>query len=178
MTTWCGLTLGRICRCRLRLDLLWGRWRASVKDISLAGPPWSGETSRLDSMDLVAKQDQVRAAWWQEKQDEVVDCSRCRVATQDRSLHTGFATIHHKPTGYLVEPQNQDQRLGGERRDLGALRSFDARGHVAGSQFLRREDADCGEGMAARWRKIATWRSWPWGVCIFIDILGVAWWFS
>jgi hypothetical protein len=51
---------------------------------------------------------------------------------------------------YMVEPQNQDRRLGGRRRDPGVLRSFDAGGHVAGSQGLRREDADCGEGVAVR----------------------------
>jgi hypothetical protein len=38
----------------------------------------------------------VRAAWWQEKQDEVVDRSRCRLAAHNRSLHVGFAAIHHK----------------------------------------------------------------------------------
>jgi hypothetical protein len=38
----------------------------------------------------------VRAAWWQEKQDEVVDRSRCRVAIHNRSLHAGFAAVHHK----------------------------------------------------------------------------------
>jgi hypothetical protein len=38
----------------------------------------------------------VRAAWWQEKQDEVVDPSRCRVATHNRSLHAGFAAVHQK----------------------------------------------------------------------------------
>jgi hypothetical protein len=38
----------------------------------------------------------VRAAWWQEKQDEVVDRSRCRVAAHNRSLHVGFAAVHHK----------------------------------------------------------------------------------
>jgi hypothetical protein len=42
-----------------------------VKGLSLAGLLRSGETSRLGSMDPVAEQDQVRAAWWQEKQDEV-----------------------------------------------------------------------------------------------------------
>jgi hypothetical protein len=52
-------------------------------------------------------------------------------------------------TGYLVEPRNQDQRLGGRRRDPGASRSFDVGGHVAGSHDLRREDADYGEGVAA-----------------------------
>jgi hypothetical protein len=47
-----------------------------------AWPPRSGETSRLSLMDPVAERDQVQAAWWQEKQDEV-----------------GY--------GFLVGPQNQ-----------------------------------------------------------------------
>jgi hypothetical protein len=47
-----------------------------------------------------------------------------------------------KLSGYLVEPQNQDWRLGGRRRDLGTPRSFDVGGHVT--------DADCGEGVAMR----------------------------
>jgi hypothetical protein len=38
----------------------------------------------------------VRASWWQEKQDEVIDQSRCRVAAHNRSLHAGFAEVHHK----------------------------------------------------------------------------------
>jgi hypothetical protein len=45
-------------------------------------PPGSGETCRLDLMDLVAERDQVRPAWWQKKKDEV-------------------------GSGFLVEPQNQ-----------------------------------------------------------------------
>jgi hypothetical protein len=60
---------------RLRLDLHLCRWRADAKDLSLAGPSRSGETSRLGSMDPVAKRDQVWVAWWQEKQDKVVDRS-------------------------------------------------------------------------------------------------------
>jgi hypothetical protein len=50
-------------------------------------------------MDLVAKRDQVRAAWWQEKQDEIVDMSRCRVAAHNWSLLVGFAAVHHKTVG-------------------------------------------------------------------------------
>jgi hypothetical protein len=50
----------------------------------------------------------------------------------------------------LVEPQNQDRRLGGRRRDPGAPRSFDAGGHVAGLQGLRREDAVCGNSVPVR----------------------------
>jgi hypothetical protein len=61
-------------------------------------PPRSGETSRLNSMGPVAEQDQVWVVWWQEKQDEVVNMSRCRVAAHNRSLHAGF--------GWFT-PQNQ-----------------------------------------------------------------------
>jgi hypothetical protein len=49
----------------------------------------------------------------------------------------------------LVEPQNQDQRLGRRRRDPGASRSFDD-GRVAGSQGLRREDALCGNSVTVQ----------------------------
>jgi hypothetical protein len=57
-------------------------------------------------MDQVAERDQVRVAWWQEKQDEVMDMSRCRVAAHrvvahDRSLQAGFAVIHHKTVKLL-----------------------------------------------------------------------------
>jgi hypothetical protein len=55
-----------------------------AKCLSLVGPPRSGETSRLGSMDPVAERDQERVAWWQEKQDKVV-------------------------YNFLVEPQNQGQ---------------------------------------------------------------------
>jgi hypothetical protein len=56
----------------------------------------------------------------------------------------------NRQSGYLIEPQNQDRRLGGRRRDPSAPRSFDADGHVAGSQSLRREDTDCGNHMTMR----------------------------
>jgi hypothetical protein len=35
------------------------------------------------------------------KQDGVMDRSRCRVGAHDRSLHTGFAAVHHKTVGLL-----------------------------------------------------------------------------
>jgi hypothetical protein len=62
----------------------------------------------------------------------------------------GLRRFTTKPSGHLVEPQNQDRRLGGRRRDLGAPRSFDVGGCVAGLQGLRQEDAVCGDGMAVR----------------------------
>jgi hypothetical protein len=74
----------------------------------------------------------------------------CGVEGHDRSLHTGFAAVHSKPSGYLVEPQNQDRRPSGRRRDLGAPRSFDAGGHVAGPHGLRLEDAVYGDCVAVQ----------------------------
>jgi hypothetical protein len=76
-------------------------------------------------------------------------------AVVGQRLTTGVCTrglrwFSTKPSGYLVEPQNQDWRLGGRRRDLGVPRSFDDGGHVAGSQGLRWEDADSDKGMAVR----------------------------
>jgi hypothetical protein len=70
------------------------------------------------------------------------DMRRCRVEAHDQSLHTGLRRFTKKPSYYLVEPQNQDRRLGRWRRDLGAPRSFDVGGHAAESQGLLREDAD------------------------------------
>jgi hypothetical protein len=66
----------------------------------------------------------------------------------------GLQWFTTKPSDYLVEPQNQDRRLGGRRRDPGMLTSFDAGGHVTGSHGLRREDADCGYGVVVRLRGV------------------------
>jgi hypothetical protein len=46
--------LAEYCRCMLRLDLRWCRWRAGAKYLYLVGPPRSGETSRLGLRDPVA----------------------------------------------------------------------------------------------------------------------------
>jgi hypothetical protein len=52
-------------------------------------------------MDPMAERDQVWSAWWQEKQDEVMERSQCRVAAQDQSLQVVFAVVHHKTTRLL-----------------------------------------------------------------------------
>jgi hypothetical protein len=62
----------------------------------------------------------------------------------------GLCWFTTKPSSYSVEPQNQDRRLGGRRWDPSVPRSFDAGGHVAGSQALHQEDADYGKGVAVR----------------------------
>jgi hypothetical protein len=92
------------------------------------GPPRSAETSRLGLMDPVTGRGQVRDAWWQEKQHKVVEMSQCNVVAHNRSLHVGLRRVTIKPSGYLVEPQNQFCRLSGWRRDPGASRSLDAWG--------------------------------------------------
>jgi hypothetical protein len=119
------------CRCRLRLDLRWCRWRASAEGLCLVGPPRSWETSRLGSSGASEERGQVRAAWWQEKKEKVVDRSRCRVAAHDWVCTRGLRRFTTKPLGYLVEPQNQDRRLSGRKRDPGVRRSFDVGGHMA-----------------------------------------------
>jgi hypothetical protein len=58
---------------QVRLDLHWYMCRTGTKGHSLAGLPRSGETSRLGLRDPVAERYQVRAAWWQEKDDEVTN---------------------------------------------------------------------------------------------------------
>jgi hypothetical protein len=61
--------------------------------LCLAGPPRSRETSRPDTRDPVASGVKC-GPWLQEKEDEVADSSRCRVAAHDQSLHAGFAAVH------------------------------------------------------------------------------------
>jgi hypothetical protein len=70
---------------------------------------------------------QVRAAWWQEQQDEVVDgflvepLNQCRAGTTWETSHEwrlaeatpssrGFRWFTRKPLGSLVDPQSEDKR--------------------------------------------------------------------
>jgi hypothetical protein len=62
----------------------------------------------------------------------------------------GLRRFTRKPLSYLVEPQNQDRRLGGCRRNLGVPRSFDAGERMVGSQGLCQEDAVRRDGVAVR----------------------------
>jgi hypothetical protein len=59
-----------------------------------ASEEWRDKLARVEGPG--SQQGQVRAAWWQEKQYEVVDRSRCRVAAHNRSLHAGFVVVHRK----------------------------------------------------------------------------------
>jgi hypothetical protein len=78
---------------------------------------------------------QGRAVWWQEKQDEVVDQSRCRVAAHNRSLHVGFAAVHQKTAGLLGSATKP--RLEARRAEMGfgraeKFRCRQTRGGIAG----------------------------------------------
>jgi hypothetical protein len=64
-----------------------------------ASEEWRDKYARLEGPG--GQWGQVRAAWWQEKQDEVVDRSRCRVAVHNRSLHAGFAVVQYKTVRLL-----------------------------------------------------------------------------
>jgi hypothetical protein len=62
----------------------------------------------------------VRAAWWLEKQDEVVTEVGAGYRLMTGVCMRGLRRFTTKPSGYLVETQDQDRRLGGRRRDPGA----------------------------------------------------------
>jgi hypothetical protein len=133
--------LAEYCSCRLRLDLLWCRWRAGAKGLCLARHLRSGETSRLSSRDPMASR--VKCGPHGDKE---------RLTT--RVCTRGLRRFTTRPSVYLVEPQNQDQTLIVRRRNLGMSRSFGSGSHMVGSQGLRREEADCGKGVAVRWRGV------------------------
>jgi hypothetical protein len=94
------------------------------------------------------------AVWWQEKQDEVIDRSRWRVAAHDRSLHAGVCggSPENRRVTWLSHKTKTRGSAGGD--GIRARRSFDVGGRVAGSWGLRREDAVCGDGVAVRWRGV------------------------
>jgi hypothetical protein len=74
----------------------------------LVRPPSVEKTSRLHSRDPVASGGQVRAAWWQEQQDEIMD-------------------------GFLVEPQNKvEPGLRGSRVMSGDWQRLDRLRRVSG----------------------------------------------
>jgi hypothetical protein len=121
-----------------------------AKGLCLAGPLRSGETSRPDSRDPVASG--VKCGPHGGKKSKTKSSISTSVGSR---LTTGVCTrglrqFTRKPSGYLVQPQNQDRRLGGRRRDPGPPRSFDAGGRVAVSQGLCQDDAVCGHGVVVR----------------------------
>jgi hypothetical protein len=83
--------------------------KSGVKGLCLAGPPRSGETSRPHSRDPVSSG---------------VKCGQGS-GSQPKSARGVCGGSPQNRLCYLVEPQNQDRRLGGRRQDPGAPRSFE-----------------------------------------------------
>jgi hypothetical protein len=76
-----------------------------------ASEEWRDKSARLEGPG--GQRGKVRAAWWKEKQDEVLDRSRSRVAAHDRRLHAGFAVVHHKTVellGCVTKPRPEARR--------------------------------------------------------------------
>jgi hypothetical protein len=80
----------------------------------------------------------VRVAWWQEKQDEVVDRSRCRVGAHNRSLHAGFAAVHHKTGGGSAGGDGiRARREASKRRTRVRIATFASRSREGRSPSIR-----------------------------------------
>jgi hypothetical protein len=120
-----------------------------AKGLCLARPPRSGETSRPDSRDPVASGVKCGPHGGKKSKTKSLIGAGAGWRLMTRICTRGLRWFTRKPLCYLVEPQNQDRRLGGQRRDPGAPRSFDAGGRMA-SQGLHREDAVYGDGVAVR----------------------------
>jgi hypothetical protein len=74
----------------------------------------------------------VRAAWWQEKQDGVVDKIRCRVAAHDRNLHAGFAAVHDSTVGLLGRDTKSRPKARQAETGFGHTNKLRRGGHASG----------------------------------------------
>jgi hypothetical protein len=118
--------------------------------LCVAGPPRSGETSSPDSRDPVASGVMCVPHGGKKSKTKSLTGAGAGQRLTIGVCTRGLRQFSTKPSGYLVEPQNQVRRLGRLRWDLGASRSFSAGGRVAESQGLRREDAVCGDDVAVQ----------------------------
>jgi hypothetical protein len=99
----------------------------------------------------------VRATWWRDEQDEVMDN---RAGARWQSSQVVWREAGPSTRGLVVCPQNhlrtvswfgpQNQVRGPNMTETGSGRVGMLRsgGHTAGSHGLRREDAGCGKGVA------------------------------
>jgi hypothetical protein len=164
LTTWCGLTLGWVLQVQVvawfaLVQVKSGRERSMPCG---ASEEWRDKYAWLEGPG--GQQGQVRAAWWWEKQDEVVDWSRCRVEAHDQSLHVGFAAVHQKTVGLLgwaTKPRPEARRAETGSGRAEKLRCRRTRGGIA---WL----ASGGRGLWRRrgraMKRSATWPICPWGV--------------
>jgi hypothetical protein len=120
--------LAMYCRCRLRLDSCWCRWTTSMKGCCRWGlQVWRRQVGLFEGPG--GQRGQVRAAWWQEWQDEVEDSFLVEPQNQGQagtswepshewwlaeatSSSRGLRWFTRKPSGYSVEPQSRGRRSG------------------------------------------------------------------
>jgi hypothetical protein len=84
----------------------------------------------------------------------------------------GFAAVHHKTVRYMVEPQNHDRRLDGQRRDPGVPRSFEASGtwHDRGACVGKTRRS--GGYATVRWRTSCGDKNAPVRACVVTPRVG------
>jgi hypothetical protein len=117
-----------------------------------------------------------RGTWWpagssadrmvEEKQEEVADRSRCRVAAHNWNLHVGFAEVHQKTAGLLgwaTKPRPEARRAETGSRHTEKLRCRWTHGEIVGLALRGRE---LWRRRGRAMKRSSTWPICPWGVCI------------
>jgi hypothetical protein len=122
----------------------------SVKGLCLAGPPRSGETSRLGLRDLVASGvsagHMVARKARRSRGQEPVQCSGSRPESA-RGVCGG--SLQNRRVSSLSHKTKTGASTAGD--GIPACREASMPGgHTTGSRGLRREDEDCGEGVTTR----------------------------
>jgi hypothetical protein len=117
----------------------------------------------------------VQATWWRDEQDEVMDdrAGARRRSSQGAWREAGPSTRglvvcpqNHRRTVSWFGPQNQVRRPNMTETGSGRVGKLRSGGHAAGSHGLRREDAECGKGVAVRWQDPQTLHKCPCVGCI------------
>jgi hypothetical protein len=117
----------------------------------------------------------VRATWWRDEQDEVInDRAGARWGSNQEAWREAGPSMrglvvcpqNHRRTVSWFGPQNQVRRPNTTETGSGRVGKLRSGGHAAGSHGLRREDAGCGEGVAVRWQDPQTLHKCPCVGCI------------
>jgi hypothetical protein len=108
------------------------------------------------------------ATWWQEKQDEIVDRSRCMIVAHDRSMNEGFAAVQQKTVGLLGwatkrRPKARRVKTGSKRVEK--LRCRRTRGGITG---LTSGGHELRQRRGHAMKRSSTWPNCPRGVCISV----------
>jgi hypothetical protein len=121
--------LAKYCRCRLRLDLCWCRWRTSVKgrgrwglqvwirQVDLVrGTRWPAESSVGRMVARTARQSHGWFLGWASKPRSSQDFVRAKsrvVITRGYTEFAGFPVVYQKTTGFFGWSRKPRQKTGG-----------------------------------------------------------------